>query len=229
MAGRTGLDAYYDDSYGYYYDGYWGGDCLFYYRDTGGPSLCPRRRQTLPSRKRRVKLSTTSRLTARPIPTGKTVATTSPTTSDEPPLLTRRREAAPADCIRRGALAPSLQRRSNHETSASGRRRGDDKLRRDHACRQRASRRTPGVRRVRRRPRRRRVSVTPAQYVYLGHNYCWYDSGWQGPGLLVRLHGHAGFGWGGGEGCSAAGSGHGGGGRAVVTGGRGGESRDRRA
>ena len=27
-------DAYYDDSYGPYYDGYWGGDGMFYYRDT---------------------------------------------------------------------------------------------------------------------------------------------------------------------------------------------------
>ena len=27
-------DAYYDDSYGPYYDGYWGTDGAFYYRDT---------------------------------------------------------------------------------------------------------------------------------------------------------------------------------------------------
>ncbi len=26
-------DAYYDDAYGPYYDGYWGGDGFFYYRD----------------------------------------------------------------------------------------------------------------------------------------------------------------------------------------------------
>ena len=27
-------DAYYDDTYGPYYDGYWGSDGMFYYRDT---------------------------------------------------------------------------------------------------------------------------------------------------------------------------------------------------
>src|ERR1700722_6608922 len=66
------------------------------------------------------------------------------------------------------------------------------------------------------------VAVTPAQYVYLGHNYCWYDAGWQGPGFYWCGYAmRRGFGWGGGEGWRGW-SGHGGGGRAIVTGGRGG-------
>ncbi len=37
-----------------------------------------------------------------------------------------------------------------------------------------------------------------AQYVYLGHDFCWYDSAWRGPGFYWC--GYAwrnGFGWGG--------------------------------
>ena len=66
------------------------------------------------------------------------------------------------------------------------------------------------------------LSVTPAQFIYLGHNYCWYDAGWQGPGFYWCGYAERrGFGWGGGAGFRGWNHGSGGG-RAIVTGGRGG-------
>jgi hypothetical protein len=66
------------------------------------------------------------------------------------------------------------------------------------------------------------LAVTPAQYVYLGHNYCWYDAGWQGAGFYWCGYAQRrGFGWGGGSGFRGWNHGSGGG-RAIVTGGRGG-------
>ena len=68
------------------------------------------------------------------------------------------------------------------------------------------------------------LAVTPAQYVYLGHNYCWYDAGWQGAGFYWCGYAmRRGYGWGGGEGWRGWSRGQGGGGgRAVITGGHGG-------
>ena len=38
-------------------------------------------------------------------------------------------------------------------------------------------------------------------FIYLGHNYCWYDSAWNGPGWYWCGYGwRRGFGWGGGWG-----------------------------
>ena len=54
------------------------------------------------------------------------------------------------------------------------------------------------------------------QFIYLGHNYCWYDGGWQGPGFYWC--GYAwrhGFGWGGGSGWHGW---HGGGWRGGING-----------
>jgi hypothetical protein len=40
--------------------------------------------------------------------------------------------------------------------------------------------------------------VEQAQYVYSGHNYCWYDGGWRGPGWYwCGYAGRRGLGWGG--------------------------------
>jgi len=45
------------------------------------------------------------------------------------------------------------------------------------------------------------LPIENAQFFYLGHNFCWYDGGWQGPGWYwcgyARNNGQ---GWGGGEG-----------------------------
>jgi len=53
--------------------------------------------------------------------------------------------------------------------------------------------------------------VERAAFIWLGHNYCWYDDGWNGPGWYwcdqYRVHG---IGWGGGYGWHG---GHAGGGR----------------
>jgi hypothetical protein len=40
--------------------------------------------------------------------------------------------------------------------------------------------------------------LQPAQYVYLGHDYCWYDRGWRGPGFYWCGYAYRnGLGWGG--------------------------------
>ena len=58
-------DAYYDDSYGPYYDGYWGGDGMFYYRDTAPIiRMCATTRTTSAAITSRA--TTTSTHTARP-------------------------------------------------------------------------------------------------------------------------------------------------------------------
>ena len=45
------------------------------------------------------------------------------------------------------------------------------------------------------------LPVENAQMVYLGHNFCWYDGGWQGPGFYWCGYAwNNGNGWGGGEG-----------------------------
>jgi hypothetical protein len=43
--------------------------------------------------------------------------------------------------------------------------------------------------------------VENAQFIFGGQNYCWYDSGWQGPGWYWCGYAwRTGFGWGGGDG-----------------------------
>ena len=43
--------------------------------------------------------------------------------------------------------------------------------------------------------------VTPAQYVFHGREYCWYDNGWRGPGFYWCGYAtRRGLGWGGGPG-----------------------------
>ncbi len=43
--------------------------------------------------------------------------------------------------------------------------------------------------------------VERAQFVWLGHNYCWYDDGWNGPGWYwCGEYLYSGMGWGGGYG-----------------------------
>src|SRR5271168_1037792 len=43
--------------------------------------------------------------------------------------------------------------------------------------------------------------LTPVQFVYLGHQYCWYDGGWKGPGFYWCGYAYRhGYGWGGGAG-----------------------------
>jgi hypothetical protein len=44
--------------------------------------------------------------------------------------------------------------------------------------------------------------VAPAQYIWNGRSYCWYDSGWKGPGWYVCSYGPwvSGLWWGGGHG-----------------------------
>ena len=45
------------------------------------------------------------------------------------------------------------------------------------------------------------LPVENAQMIYLGHNFCWYDGGWQGPGYYWCGYAwNNGAGWGGGEG-----------------------------
>ncbi len=45
------------------------------------------------------------------------------------------------------------------------------------------------------------LPVENAQFFYLGHNFCWYDDGWQGPGWYWCGYAwNNGYGWGGGEG-----------------------------
>ena len=45
------------------------------------------------------------------------------------------------------------------------------------------------------------LPVEQAQFFFLGHNYCWYDNGWQGPGWYwCNYAWRSGYGWGGGDG-----------------------------
>ena len=45
------------------------------------------------------------------------------------------------------------------------------------------------------------LPVEQAQFFFLGHNFCWYDDGWQGPGWYWCGYAwNNGYGWGGGEG-----------------------------
>ena len=45
------------------------------------------------------------------------------------------------------------------------------------------------------------LPIENAQFVYLGHNFCWYDGGWQGAGYYWCGYAwNNGNGWGGGEG-----------------------------
>lgn len=40
--------------------------------------------------------------------------------------------------------------------------------------------------------------VERVQFIWLGHNYCWYDGGWNGPGWYWCGYGsRRGYGWGG--------------------------------
>jgi hypothetical protein len=55
-------------------------------------------------------------------------------------------------------------------------------------------------------------SLERVQFVFGGHNFCWYDSGWQGPGFYwCGYANRRGLGWGGGDGFHGW---HGGGGHA---------------
>jgi hypothetical protein len=45
------------------------------------------------------------------------------------------------------------------------------------------------------------LPIENAQFFYLGHDFCWYDGGWQGPGWYWCGYAwNNGQGWGGGEG-----------------------------
>jgi hypothetical protein len=45
------------------------------------------------------------------------------------------------------------------------------------------------------------LPVEQAQFFLLGHNFCWYDYGWQGPGWYwCNYAWRSGYGWGGGDG-----------------------------
>ena len=45
------------------------------------------------------------------------------------------------------------------------------------------------------------LPVEQAQFLFLGHNFCWYDDGWQGPGWYwCNYAWRSGYGWGGGDG-----------------------------
>jgi hypothetical protein len=45
------------------------------------------------------------------------------------------------------------------------------------------------------------AALEQAQFLWGGHNYCWYDGGWHGPGYYWCGYAYRrGFGWGGGEG-----------------------------
>ncbi len=45
------------------------------------------------------------------------------------------------------------------------------------------------------------LPVEQAQFFFLGHNFCWYDDGWQGPGWYWCDYAwNTGYGWGGGNG-----------------------------
>ena len=45
------------------------------------------------------------------------------------------------------------------------------------------------------------LPIEQAQFFFLGHNFCWYDDGWQGPGWYwCNYAWNTGYGWGGGDG-----------------------------
>jgi hypothetical protein len=45
------------------------------------------------------------------------------------------------------------------------------------------------------------LPIENAQFFFLGHNFCWYDGGWQGPGWYWCGYAwNNGYGWGGGDG-----------------------------
>jgi hypothetical protein len=45
------------------------------------------------------------------------------------------------------------------------------------------------------------LPIEQAQFFFLGHNFCWYDDGWQGPGWYwCNYAWRSGYGWGGGDG-----------------------------
>lgn len=57
------------------------------------------------------------------------------------------------------------------------------------------------------------VSLERVQFLFGGHNYCWYDLGWQGPGFYwCGYNNRRGLGWGGGDGFRGWHGNHGGGG-----------------
>jgi hypothetical protein len=54
------------------------------------------------------------------------------------------------------------------------------------------------------------ASLVPVQFIFGGHNFCWYDSGWQGPGFYWCGYAtRRGLGWGGGDGFNGWHGGHG--------------------
>jgi hypothetical protein len=56
--------------------------------------------------------------------------------------------------------------------------------------------------------------VESVQFIWLGHDYCWYDDGWNGPGWYWCDYGYRiGLGWGGGYGWHHWRGGHPGGGK----------------
>jgi hypothetical protein len=56
-------------------------------------------------------------------------------------------------------------------------------------------------------------SLERVQFVFGGHNFCWYDNGWQGPGFYwCGYANRRGLGFGGGDGFHGWHGGHGGGG-----------------
>jgi hypothetical protein len=70
-------------------------------------------------------------------------------------------------------------------------------------------------------------SFERAQFIWLGHNYCWYDDGWDGPGWYwCGQYLTPGIGWGGGYGWHGWRGGHAGGvrGHGGVAGGRAGHA-----
>jgi hypothetical protein len=45
------------------------------------------------------------------------------------------------------------------------------------------------------------LPIEQAQFFFLGHNFCWYEDGWQGPGWYwCNYAWRSGYGWGGGDG-----------------------------
>ena len=54
--------------------------------------------------------------------------------------------------------------------------------------------------------------VESVQFIWLGHEYCWYDDGWRGPGWYWCGYAfNSGYGWGGGYGWRGGHGGRGGG------------------
>jgi hypothetical protein len=54
------------------------------------------------------------------------------------------------------------------------------------------------------------ATLQPVQYLYGGHDFCWYDGGWRGPGFYWCGYAwRRGYGWGGGYGWRGWGGGAG--------------------